>query len=571
MRWGAGLERCRRGLTALAQHPPEDLAGRRLGDGVDELNHLDLFVGGDMAGHKGLQGLGVDGGAGLAHDEGLGQLASHIVGNADDGDICDGFVLNQQGLELGGRHLKALDLDELFEPVHDVGVAVGVDAGDVASVQPAVGVNGGGGGFGVLQIALHHLGTGDPQLALAAGGGVGAGGGVDQPGAGVREQCARRPWAHHTLWNGVADGRQLGHAVALGHRAPDPCRRRFGQLSPEGGRAGEDLANAGQVVLVDDGMLGEGQHNGGHQEQSCDAQGLGQLQHLDHVESGHRHDRGALGQPEVHQYGHAVDVEERQHREDDLVLAHVDGAFGLDEVGHKVAVGEHHPLGKAGGARRVGQRHDGLGGVDGHLARDGRTEQVGQGGPAVLRGTDEHALGDVHRITGGGGGLGEQSDGDHPLGLGILELKRQLFCAIGWVERRDGGPGQRDGMKDNRVLGQVGRHQRKRDAGADPLGLEPPCEAVDAVPELAIGEGAAGRTIDHRDLVSQAVGVAQDVLGHRALGDGDVGVGAGVDGHGGSGPGAWGRSAAMLQCGALQRTAGPLELVLTASGARGAS
>jgi hypothetical protein len=53
------------------------------------------------------------------HDEGLRQLAGLVVGHADHGDVGDLRMGEQQRLELGGRHLEALVLDELLEPVDD--------------------------------------------------------------------------------------------------------------------------------------------------------------------------------------------------------------------------------------------------------------------------------------------------------------------------------------------------------------------------------------------------------------------------------------------------------------------
>ncbi len=77
----------------------------------------------------------------LQHDERARQLAALGVGQRHDGRVGDGRVRQQRGLELRGRHLHALVLDELLEPVDDVEIAVGVGVADVARVQPAVGVD----------------------------------------------------------------------------------------------------------------------------------------------------------------------------------------------------------------------------------------------------------------------------------------------------------------------------------------------------------------------------------------------------------------------------------------------
>jgi hypothetical protein len=49
-------------------------------------------------------------------------------------------VATQDGLEFGRGDLESFDLDEFLEPVEQVQVAIGVEACDVASVQPAVSV-----------------------------------------------------------------------------------------------------------------------------------------------------------------------------------------------------------------------------------------------------------------------------------------------------------------------------------------------------------------------------------------------------------------------------------------------
>ena len=61
----------------------------------------------------------VEVGVGLAHDERLGHLLALVVEHADDGGVGDLRVGQQQRLQLGGRHLVALVLDQLLDPVDD--------------------------------------------------------------------------------------------------------------------------------------------------------------------------------------------------------------------------------------------------------------------------------------------------------------------------------------------------------------------------------------------------------------------------------------------------------------------
>ena len=105
-----------------------------------------LLVVGHLLGDEALISSAVGLLARLEHHVAGGDLAGLLVGQADDGGVRDGGVGEQQRLQLGRRHLEALVLDELLEPVDDEQVAVVVDVADVAGVQPAVVVDGGGGG-----------------------------------------------------------------------------------------------------------------------------------------------------------------------------------------------------------------------------------------------------------------------------------------------------------------------------------------------------------------------------------------------------------------------------------------
>ena len=83
-----------------------------------------------------------------------------------------------------------------------------------------------------------------------------------------------------------------------------------------------------------------------------------QRQELFEVEPWHRDDRGAGAQAEVHQHLHAVDVEERQHRDEGVVLVRFDRGECLLDVRDKVAVRQHDALRQSGRPRRVGQYDD---------------------------------------------------------------------------------------------------------------------------------------------------------------------------------------------------------------------
>src|SRR4029077_2666783 len=62
--------------------------------------------------------------------------------------------------ELGPGDLEPLDLDQLLDPVDDEQVAFGVEAGDVAGVQPAARVDGRSSRGRVAEVAGHQRGAG---------------------------------------------------------------------------------------------------------------------------------------------------------------------------------------------------------------------------------------------------------------------------------------------------------------------------------------------------------------------------------------------------------------------------
>jgi hypothetical protein len=70
----------------------------------------------------------------------------------DDGGVLDLRVRDEERLQLRRRHLEALVLDDLLEPVDDEDLVVVVHVADVAGVQPAVLVDGVLRRLGVVQV-----------------------------------------------------------------------------------------------------------------------------------------------------------------------------------------------------------------------------------------------------------------------------------------------------------------------------------------------------------------------------------------------------------------------------------
>src|SRR5690606_28078365 len=97
-------------------------------------------------------------GAGDGDDDGAADLAPPLVGHADDTDVGDGGVLEDGGLHLGGVHVLAAGDVHVLHPVADGVEAVVVDDRGVAAAEPAVVVDGRGGGVGPVPVALHDVG-----------------------------------------------------------------------------------------------------------------------------------------------------------------------------------------------------------------------------------------------------------------------------------------------------------------------------------------------------------------------------------------------------------------------------
>jgi hypothetical protein len=78
---------------------------------------MQLLVRRDAGRYERLEFLDVDGGALCRDDKGLRDLTRLLVGTGDDGGVGHLRVLEQDGLEFGGRDLKALVLDEFLGSV----------------------------------------------------------------------------------------------------------------------------------------------------------------------------------------------------------------------------------------------------------------------------------------------------------------------------------------------------------------------------------------------------------------------------------------------------------------------
>src|SRR3982074_3197462 len=72
----------------------------------------------------------------------------------------------QDSFEFCGRDLEAFVFDQLFRAIDDEKMRVVVPVTNIASMQPAIGINGMRGCFGTVQISLHNLWTTDADFAF---------------------------------------------------------------------------------------------------------------------------------------------------------------------------------------------------------------------------------------------------------------------------------------------------------------------------------------------------------------------------------------------------------------------
>ena len=100
------------------------------------------------------------------NDVTLGDLLSRLVDDTDHRGVRHLGVGEQVRLQLRGWNLEALVLDQFLEAVDDVVFIPVVDVPDVAGVEEAIGVDRVARGLLVVEVALHHLGPANPDLAV---------------------------------------------------------------------------------------------------------------------------------------------------------------------------------------------------------------------------------------------------------------------------------------------------------------------------------------------------------------------------------------------------------------------
>ena len=223
------------------------------------------------------------------------------------------------------------------------------------------------------------------------------------------------------------------------------------------------------------------------------------------IKTGHRDDGGSGPEATVHQHLHPIDVEEREHCDEGLVLPHLCSNQGLCDVRHQVVMREHDTLVHTCRTGGVGQGHDGVR-LDGHLVGQRFTQPVRQWCRTLNGAADDDDLSD-HRVhDGSGGNLNEGSDRDEQGCPGIGQLLVNFTVGVGSVDGGNSPPGQCYAVEYDRVFGDVWRQQGKHVTGLESVGHQTPGKPTHRVMELRVGDDSPTRPVDQGRLIAAGGG-----------------------------------------------------------------
>ena len=284
--------------------------------------------------------------------------------HADDGDLLDGGMLEEEALDLDRRDVLAAADDHVLDAVSDFRIAVGMDDGSVAGVKIAV-ADRQRRRLGVLVVALHdhvaahHDLTGGDAVVRDLVAFL-----VDDEELTGRDELdsltrlerrallGREPRVLRSRLTHGDERRRLGQAVDVGDL---PAQLAFDARDGGGGRrrAGREDPHAARCAQAE--LVGRARDADEHRGRRA--------QHGDRLLRELGEDLRGLDAPQAHvgaadrgddpREGPAVGVEHRERPEVALAGRHVDVDEGADRVEIRIAVGDHHALGARGRAARV--------------------------------------------------------------------------------------------------------------------------------------------------------------------------------------------------------------------------
>ncbi|SKU05069.1 Uncharacterised protein [Mycobacteroides abscessus subsp. abscessus] len=396
-------------------------------------------------------GVGVERGTRFEDDVRLADLAEPCVGYPDDGDIGHTVEAHQHLFDLGGVHVESAADVHVLEPVGDGQVSACVELADVTGVQPAVVVDGLGGGLRIVEVTLHHVGAAQQHFSLVAG----LLGSVD-----AQFVTEHGPPTCGGDGDGViigaADG---GEALGLGEavRGEYQIEVQLGlhtldQHHRHHRRTCHGVPQRGQVVVLACGMVEEHLEDGGCAGKHGDLVLLNCGHCLFGIECQLWHERGTGLQTRENAGLVAEVVKERVDAQITIVFGELAVGGPGQRSRQRLAVHAQHALAATGGAggeedvADVFGTHGGLACVDVPVADaiPVRDERVPAGVVAVLH-CDSHDVSQIGQRRGvellDAVGTEELSDGyQHPSVAALQDVGR-LVHGVPGVHGDDGGPG----------------------------------------------------------------------------------------------------------------------------------
>jgi hypothetical protein len=269
--------------------------------------------------------------------------------NSDHGGVPYTGVEYQLSLDLRRIDVHAAADDHVLLAAGDPVEALGIAAREVAGVEPAFGVQGGGRGLGIVPISMANVGAADqklPHLALL----------VHEAGLSEHQGLADRAGMAHRLLHRHREAvhADLGHAVALleDHAAP------LVVLDDPGGKwraAANEPAHAGKIDRFELGRLGQHLPDGRNAQHDRGPLRFDRSPDLGGIEAAMEDYRPADCDNRNQKGPEPTRVVERCEDRADVVLPELPAEHCVVAVPDDHPVREHHPLGLARGAGGVEQ------------------------------------------------------------------------------------------------------------------------------------------------------------------------------------------------------------------------
>ena len=295
--------------------------------------------------------------SGFRRDEGLGDFAAALVGDALDGALEHVGVRLDGVLDFFGPNVFAGDDHHVGAAAGDVEVAVGVEPTDVACLEEASGQERGPGEIRGVVVSFSDAEPFDADLACLAAGEFTSGVGVHDAHVDVAQGRSDGPPAVGAEAIDGDDGGGLGKTVAIENLDAEPLAEGVADGGGEGLAARDDVRQARQVRR--DRGVGAGEHrlverrNRHHHRRAPgldSPEGLGRLE-VPNVDGGR-----TVQQRQQHRCRQRERMKERQRSHDDEGSVEADRVHATGDVRVQVRGRQFHALGDALAARRVQER-----------------------------------------------------------------------------------------------------------------------------------------------------------------------------------------------------------------------